>query len=74
MVRYEVIMALSNFVEKYLQAFLVVAEDAARTLDGEDEHTETRSKKDDRPRVVSLPRGVNQLIMERFECELSSIR
>mmetsp|Transcript_11780 Transcript_11780/g.18886 ORF Transcript_11780/g.18886 Transcript_11780/m.18886 type:complete len:467 (+) Transcript_11780:109-1509(+) len=71
MVRYEVMMALSNFVEKYLQAFLVVAEDAARVSDVDDQNSNEAERtglfKDDKPRVVPLPRGVNQLIMERFE-------
>ncbi|OEU07733.1 WD40 repeat-like protein [Fragilariopsis cylindrus CCMP1102] len=83
MVRYEVIMGLSNFVEKYLQAILVVAEDATRVVDvierlgniqeeqhGDDNYnneSNTAHSIESRKRVVSLPRGVNQMNMERFE-------
>lgn len=80
MVRYEVIMGLSNFVEKYLQAIMVIAEDATRVMDTRrlgkifedrnDNENETASQSRDstnRKRVVSLPQGVNQMIMERFE-------
>jgi len=79
MVRYEVIMGMSNFVEKYLQAILVIAEDATRVMDtfrlgnisedqeeGGDESTSGHSR-GSRKRVISLPQGVNQMIMERFE-------
>jgi hypothetical protein len=83
MVRYEVIMGFSNFVEKYLQAILVVAEDATRVIDvterlgnireeqhGDDNYnneSNTAHSIESCKRVVSLPRGVNQMIMERFE-------
>jgi WD40 repeat protein len=63
-VRYEVVMALSNFVEKYLQAFLVVAEDASRPQDAEGT---TSAKNGDRPRVIQVPPGMNQLMMDRIE-------
>ncbi len=79
MVRYEVIMAMSNFVEKYLQAILVIAEDATRIMDtfrlgnisedqeeGANDASNSHSR-GTRKRVVSLPQGVNQMIMERFE-------
>ena len=79
MVRYEVIMGMSNFVEKYLQAILVIAEDATRVMDtyrlgniSEDQeegesHSTNGHLRSTRKRVVSLPQGVNQMIMERFE-------
>lgn len=78
-VRYEVIMGFSNFVEKYLQAILVIAEDATRVMDtlrlgniSEDQDEEgneitSYSRESSRKRVVTLPQGVNQMIMERFE-------
>eukprot|EP00536_Pseudo-nitzschia_multiseries_P015356 jgi/Psemu1/246784/estExt_Genewise1.C_8680002 len=75
-VRYEVVMGLSNFVEKYLQAILVIAEDATRVMDtirlgkiSEDEEGDagTSHSRANRSRVVSLPKGVNQKLMERFE-------
>lgn len=69
LVRYEITMALSSFVEKYLQAFLVVAEDGSRIADAEDGEvngSDGLKSMDDQARVVALPRGVNQLIMERF--------
>jgi len=78
-VRYEVIMAFSNFVEKYLQAILVIAEDATRVMDNlrlenisedqdeEGKETTSHSRDNRRKRVISLPQGVNQMIMERFE-------
>ena len=77
-VRYEVIMAFSNFVEKYLQAILVIAEDATRVMGtlrlgnisedpDEDGNEATSHSRDNRKRVVALPQGVNQMIMERFE-------
>jgi hypothetical protein len=78
-VRYEVIMGFSNFVEKYLQAILVIAEDATRVMDtlrlgniSEDQDedgndTTSYSRESSRKRVVALPQGVNQMIMERFE-------
>jgi len=78
-VRYEVIMAFSNFVEKYLQAILVIAEDATRVMDkmrlgnisedpDEGENGMNNYSGESNPnRVVQLPEGVNQMIMGRFE-------
>ena len=86
MVRYEVIMAMSNFIEKYLQAILVIAEDATRVMDtfrlgniSEDQEAEGNDSasglsRASRKRVVSLPHGVNQMIMERFEKCWKTIR
>lgn len=70
-VRYEAIMAISIFTEKYLQAVLVVAEDASRVSDTNEQlesnlDQEERST-EDKMRVVPLPRSVNQVIMERIE-------
>jgi hypothetical protein len=85
-VRYEVIMGFSNFVEKYLQAILVIAEDATRVMDtwrlgniSEDQdeegnETTSYSRENSRKRVVSLPQGVNQMIMERFQKCWKSLR
>mmetsp|Transcript_3984 Transcript_3984/g.8570 ORF Transcript_3984/g.8570 Transcript_3984/m.8570 type:complete len:884 (-) Transcript_3984:463-3114(-) len=82
-VRYEVVMVLSNFVEKYLQAILVIAEDATRVMDTmrlekitEDEEGDgtTNHSRESRARVVSLPQGVNQKIMERFEESWKALR
>ncbi|KAL3919209.1 MAG: hypothetical protein SGILL_003870 [Bacillariaceae sp.] len=69
MVRYEAVMAVSNFIEKYLQAFLTVAEDASRPQDEGigTAHPDDSIKSDGRPRVVPVPRGVSQQVMERFE-------
>ncbi|KAG7373952.1 Raptor N-terminal caspase like domain containing protein [Nitzschia inconspicua] len=76
-VRYEIIMALSCFVEKYLQAFLVVAEDGSRSVNadaGDGKPKDGLKSKDDSNRVVPLPQGVNQLIMDRFERSWRALR
>lgn len=82
MVRYEVIMGFSNFVEKYLQAILVVAEDATRIVDATNrlenivEEQNDYNNIDTSPihtsleshlRVVTVPRGLNRMVLERFE-------
>lgn len=81
MVRYEAIMVCSNFVGKYLQAFLVVVEDSSRATDAvesdqsgkEKNHLKEQSKKGS-ARVIPLPRGVNQMIMDRFAACWKALR
>jgi len=71
-VRYEAVMVFSNFVEKYLQALLVVVEDSSRIQDFHDlvdssgAQNQDQSKPKTHSRVVSMPKGVNQMIMDRF--------
>merc|ERR1719162_1763274 len=82
MVRYEVIMGFSNFVEKYLQAILVVAEDATRIVDATNrleniveeqndyndiDKSPIRTSLESHLRVVTVPRGLNRMVLERFE-------
>ena len=59
-------MAVSNFIEKYLQAFLAVAEDASRP---QDEHEETVHP-DNRPDIFfSHPRWLFKRWNKQFRLE-----
>jgi regulator-associated protein of mTOR len=66
-------MALSNFVGKYMQAFLVVAEESTsrQSPDGksnsETDDDDNNNNKDLRKNaVVPIPRGLNRMVLDRF--------
>ncbi|KAL3936528.1 MAG: hypothetical protein SGBAC_008171 [Bacillariaceae sp.] len=55
LVRHEAAMALCNFVEKYIEAFLVVAEESIE----ESKETEAQS-------VTTIPRGFDRMALDRL--------
>lgn len=59
-VRYEAVMALCNFVEKYMQAFLVVAEESTSHYFDDAENS------DDSSRVVPIPGVFSRVLLDRF--------
>jgi hypothetical protein len=79
-VRYEAVMALCNFVEKYMQAFLVVVEESSSWLYEEDDVpglSMDNDEEDDESRrnsVVPIPRGVNRAVLDRFAACWRSLR
>jgi len=69
-VRYEAVMAFSNFVEKYMQAFLVIAEESTpRPADDGNHDNDGISNI-----VVSIPRGFNRDILDRFAACWKALR
>lgn len=71
-VRYEALMALSNFVEKYMAAFLVVTERGTTWGSDEDnpgtsEKTPSSDEKLIEPKIlIPIPDGLNKAVLERF--------
>ena len=76
--RYEAIVSLARFVGKYLQAFLLVAEEVTAVTHEESRDSEddghTAQRDEERANMVPIPSGVNRAMMDRFTTIWKGIR
>jgi hypothetical protein len=63
LVRYEAMMALCNFVEKYINGFLVVAEESSSRAP---EEASINSDQEEPKPAAPIPQGFNRPILDRF--------
>ena len=74
--RFEAIVALARFVGKYLQAFLVVAEEVTTKSNEQSRESgdDGNSSQDLKSSVVPIPRGVSRTMVDRYTTIWKGIR
>ena len=68
--RFEALTAIGNFVSKYMEAFLLVAEESSSSKHSDDteadESLSPSNEEEDRTTIVSMPSGMNRMLVDRF--------